>query len=233
LSGLDESLPAVRQFAVAIRPGLHGAPAQLTRVSAGVKELAALVEPVERKRVLGALQTTFEDLPTLISRLAGLFPVTQPLTECLNSHVTPLLNEKVPDGALSTNRPVWQDFAHTLVGLAGVSQNFDGNGYNLRYDAGIGAAGFSTEAIPGIGQIFALAPPALQSRPVWLGRGVKPAFRPDAACNDQPIPSLTSATRAVRLHQVSRKRKLPHSTPGALRRLLDPARLRKILGGAK
>ncbi len=51
----------------------------------------------------------------------------------------PLFNAKVPDGALSSGRPVWQDFAHALVGLSSASQNFDGNGHALRYQFGLGA----------------------------------------------------------------------------------------------
>jgi hypothetical protein len=230
LTEVDATLPSLVRFARALQPGLRGAPRTLAQISRAVAELAAVVTPRERARVLKALSITFDSLPTLVNRLAGLFPVTKPLTECLSTHVTPILTAKVPDGALSTNRPVWQDFAHTLVGLSSLSQNFDANGYNVRYDAGLGLAGFSSQAIPGLGQILSSAPPLLQSRPIWLGRGVKPAFRPDAPCADQPVPSLESKTRTVRTTRVARSSSPPpRVSVGGLKRLLDPARLRKIV----
>jgi virulence factor Mce-like protein len=229
LTGLDSALPSVVRFSRAIEPGVRTAPRALRNISAAVTELGALVAPEERTRVLRALKVTFDDLPTLVDRLAGLFPVTRPLTECLARNVTPILTSKVDDGALSTGQPVWQEFAHSLVGLAGISQNFDANGFALRYDAGMGAAGFSTEAIPGVGQVAGALPPVLRSRPVWLGRGVKPAFRPDERCTDQPVPDLSSETLTVRTHRVARGRKAPRITAAGLKKLLEPKRLRKAL----
>ena len=40
---------------------------------------------------------------------------------------------KLDDGALSSGRPVWQDFLHGLVGLTSSSQSFDANGLWMRY----------------------------------------------------------------------------------------------------
>jgi virulence factor Mce-like protein len=231
LRGVDGTLPALATFARAVRPGLEGAPAQLRQISAAVGDLATLVSPAERRRLVSALQTTFEDLPSLINRLATLFPVTAPLTACLGSHVVPALNATIPDGTHTTGQPVWQELAHALVGFSGLSQNFDGNGFAVRYGAGLTPAGISLDTIPGLGQIVSNAPTGLQSRPVWLGSGKAPAYRPDAKCSDQPQGDFSSATRTVRAD--SRKAAArPRITEKGLRKLLAPTRVKKLLGVA-
>lgn len=194
LTDADAMLPDLARFARAATPGLRGAPAQLRSISAAVSDLAKLVAPAERKRALAALGVTFRDLPTLIDRLSALFPITQPLSECLSTHIVPNFSATVPDGNLSTDRPVWQDFAHSLVGLAGQAQNFDANGYSMRYQGGTSPGGFTSEGIPGLGQVTSASEPILGSRPVWLGPGVDPQFHPEVPCTSQPLPDLHSAT---------------------------------------
>jgi hypothetical protein len=96
----------------------------------------------------------------------------------------------VPDDALSTGRPVWQDFAHALVGLASASQNFDGNGHDLRYQLGTGDDTLSTTNVGGLGTLFATAPSALRSRPQPRPDRRLPPFRDDQRCSTQPPVNL-------------------------------------------
>lgn len=228
LDGVDRTLPSIRRFATAIRPGFDDAPQQLRQISTAVRQLGSLVAPGQRDRVLGALRTTFEDLPNLVSGLGALFPVTRPVVSCLGTHITPTLQAEVPDGKLSTGQPAWLELAHALVGFSSISQNFDGNGYQVRYGAGISPDGVSLSDAPGIGPIVANGPKVLGSRPSWFGAGVAPEYRPDAKCADQPVPDLSATTRTVRSRQVRVQRaRLGES---ALRKLLQPQRLRRALG---
>ena len=194
LSDADAMLPALRGFARAATPALPAAPAQLREISAAVAELSTLVSPAERQRAVTALSITFRDLPTLINRLSSLFPITQPLTECLLTHLVPTFEAQIPDGDLSSGRPVWQDFAHSMVGLAGNAQDFDANGFAMRYQGGTSLGGLTAQGIPGLGQVASNSQPILGSRPVWLGPGNDPQFHPEAACTQQPLPDLHSQT---------------------------------------
>lgn len=227
LDGVDATLPAVRRFAVALRPGLHGAPAQLRQINRAVRDLGALVAPAERDHLLGALRTTFEDLPGLIRQLGSLFPVTRPVTACLGSHIVPMLDAKVPDGALSTGQPAWQEFGHALVGFSSISQNFDGNGYQVRYGAGLGPDGVTLSG-SAAGQLVANGPKVLGSRPAWYGPGVAPEYRPDAKCADQPLPDLAATTRTVPSRRVAVRP--ARFSAAQVRRLLAPGRVRHALG---
>ena len=147
LRSLDRALPALERAGRHVGPALPIAPRAFRETAAAMRSLGRLAAPRRRARTVLALETAFRDLPILVGQLARTFPETKPLSDCLSSHVLPLFNAKVPDGALSSGRPVWQDFVHALVGLSSASQNFDGNGHNLRYQLGLGEQTLGT--LPG------------------------------------------------------------------------------------
>jgi len=102
-----------------------------------------------------------------------------------------VLEREVPDGELSTGRPVWQDFAHMLVGRSSASQNFDGNGYALRYQIGLGRQTLSTANLPVLGPLTSLGAPAnLRSRPLPRADRKPPPVTSSEPCSSQPVPSL-------------------------------------------
>jgi ABC-type transporter Mla subunit MlaD len=205
LAAVDRALPPVVNLGVALDPSLKVAPPLLDAVTKSVNQLEAIVEPMERTRLLDALYNTFTGFPMTLSQLGNLFPITKGVTDCLRTHVTPILNQTVPDGSLSSGRPVWQDFVHLLSGLSGAVQNFDANGYWIRLISSVGLNGISIGTIPGLGQILGATPGSsgIQgARPQWVGDLSSAAFRPDVACSSQPVPSLASATAAADLHHV-------------------------------
>jgi len=230
LAGVEASLPTLRSFSRALRPALPGAPQQVRAIRAALAELATLVDASQRKRVVGALQTTFQDLPELVQRLGNLLPVARPFLQCAQTRVVPILSSKVPDGEHTTGQPAYMEFAHALVGFSGVSQNFDGNGPLTRYDSGLSTNSVSLGAIPGIGDVLSAGPSTMKARPVWLGSGVEPKFDPAAKCTDQALPSLESETRtAVATPARATRDKVTRKEL----RSFTHKRVRKILGAAK
>jgi hypothetical protein len=182
------------------------------------------VEPRARGQLLTLLRLSLTDLPTFEQRLAGLFRVTKGVTDCTTDRVLPALYSTVDDGALSTGKPVWQDFLHGLVGLASASQNFDANGPAIRYLFSNGPTVVSTGELPGVGPLFGrTGDQILGSRPVWLGPGVKPPFRPDQNCAEQAFPNLSARSS---LHAATTTTNVP--TRASRTRLL-----RDILGAGK
>lgn len=192
LDALDAALPVLARVARAARPAVAVAPAALARTGAALDELARLVAPRERARTVRALRTTFVDLPRLVVRLGVLFPTVAEISRCLSSQIVPVLQARISDGELSTGQPVWQEFAHSLVGLASADQNFDADGFAVRYLFGGGSEGFSTDALPGIGVLRGSAPEPLRSRPVRPADGEPPPIRRDVPCSSQPLPDLTA-----------------------------------------
>lgn len=195
LTSLDRVLPKLSRFSRTLDPGLVAAPPLLRQLSESVVAFGAIVEPRQRVRVVAALRAAFVDFPDLLTNLTSLVSVVKPVTDCVNTHVTPILNSKLDDGALSTGDPVWQDLAHALPGIASAAQNFDGNGYAVRYQLGVNNQSVSTGSIPGLGTLTGNQPgssPIAGARPVWVGRLKSSDFRPDAPCSEQPLPNLTA-----------------------------------------
>ncbi len=198
LSAIDHALPPTASLAVALDPSLKVAPPLVQAVTKTVKQLTAIVGPAERGNLLTALKSTFQDFPTTLEQLGSVFPITKGVTDCLRTHVTPVLGEVVPDASLSTGRPVWQDFVHLLTGLSSAVQNFDGNGYWIRLINSSGENELSLGSVPGLGQILGLSSSGNSgvegARPKWVGDLNSADFRPDVSCSSQPVPSLSSAT---------------------------------------
>ncbi|HWE32627.1 MAG TPA: MlaD family protein [Solirubrobacteraceae bacterium] len=227
LASIDRALPPLTALSKTLDPALRVAPPLITRVDTAVGQLGALVAPAERTKLLAALRGVFVALPSLVQRLGGLFPVLKPVTDCVRTHIAPILLAKVPDGSLSTGQPVWQEFAHALVGLSGATQNFDANGYTLRILIGVGAETI-TAVLPGLGKVIGTLPGAgaiLGARPQWVGDLTANVFHPEAPCASQPLPNLGSATAApdfVATAPVTR----PTLTQRAFDRLLSELRRR-------
>lgn len=188
----DAALPETHRALVSLSRALPEAPSSLDRTLTAMSELNALVAPGAREVTVGSLATVFRDLPILTGRLAGMFPSAKQLSDCLRTHIIPTMQAQAPDGALSTGRPVWQDFVHALVGLAGASQDFDGNGFNARYMFGTGPELISTQDLPRVGKLIGSIGAPLNSRPIPLGGGRVPPLRSDVSCSDQPVPKLAT-----------------------------------------
>ncbi len=207
LRAVDASLPPVNAFAGALAPSLRQAPPLIDGVTGAVRELAAVVAPASRAGLLSSLNATFAEFPSLLSELATAFPITKQLSDCVQTHLMPVLTKTVPDGPLSTGHPVWQDFVHFLPGLAGATASFDGNGPYTRALVGAGTdsvTGGTIGTVPVLGQIVGAAPPGdsslLGARPAWVGDLTPADFRPDARCSAQQVPSLAAPAATPDLH---------------------------------
>jgi phospholipid/cholesterol/gamma-HCH transport system substrate-binding protein len=198
LRAVDAALDPVATLAHTLAPSLQVAPPELDRLTSTTQQLAIALSPARRGPLVTSLRATFQELPAILTQLARAFPIGKQITDCLQTHLVPVLNEQVPDGSLSTGRPVWQDFDHFLGGVAGASASFDANGPYTRFLAGAGTNTLSGTF--GGRQLVASAPPGgtgLQgARPQWVGTLTPAAFRPDVPCTSQKLPSLASATAA-------------------------------------
>jgi phospholipid/cholesterol/gamma-HCH transport system substrate-binding protein len=191
LTAVDRALPPTTRLATALDPSLKVAPPLVDGLTKAVGELAAVVAPAERGRLIETLKTTFVEFPSTLRQLGTAFPVTRAVTDCLRTHLTPVLTSQVPDGSLSTGKPVWQDFVHFIVGLSSAIQNFDGNGYAIRSILGTGTNSAS------LGQLLSSGAsiPGIQgSSPHWVGDLTPSDYRPDASCSSQPVINLANTT---------------------------------------
>jgi phospholipid/cholesterol/gamma-HCH transport system substrate-binding protein len=191
LRTIDASLPAVARFAGVLRPALHAAPAPLRAADRLVGQLGAISKRRELPALLDELGPTAQRLPALERQIAAsLAPLISEINGCLGHNVVPALEQKVDDGPLSTNAPVWLDFLHLLTALAGASPNFDGNGTTIRL--GLTESELAlTGTLPNIGQVIGRG--QIEGlNPAALAPGATPPWRPDAPCSDSGLPDLNA-----------------------------------------
>jgi virulence factor Mce-like protein len=217
MRSVDAALPVVERSTRQLTPAMRVAPRAFRRATALMRELGGLAAPSRRARTLTALETSLRDLPTSVQRLTELFPAVKPLTDCLSSHVV----------------PVWQDFAHYLVGLSSASQGFDGNGYHQRYQFGLDGSTVSTERLPGIGSLVGTAPSDLRSRPLPRPDRTPPPQQPDVDCRTQPVPKLATpdGPSGMSPQRTGREGKPIELTMENLKRILSDENVARSLKG--
>jgi virulence factor Mce-like protein len=229
LSAVDRALPPLAKLGTALDPALKLAPPILDDVTSAVRQLQTIVSPAERTRLLTSLKATFEQFPTLLTQLGQAFPITKQVTDCLTSHITPILTSTVPDGILSTGRPVWQDFVHFLPGVAGASADFDANGPYTRVLVGAGTQTLEgLSYVPGIGQLVGSEVPGggtvQGARPAWVGTLKPSVFRPDVPCSSDAVPSLAAPAAASDLAAAHTSAPAPLTSSTGLKALIAAAR---------
>jgi phospholipid/cholesterol/gamma-HCH transport system substrate-binding protein len=234
LAAFRSALPPLAKVSAAVLPAMRIAPRVLDETSAFLTQLAGLSSPRELRGLVDKLAPTIRGFPAFEQRLNTLFGLVEAGTDCVEQRLLPAINEKVPDGALSSGRSAFQDLVHGLVGLASASQDFDGNGPWIRY---LAAAGTETVSLGSLtnGLVGNSNQPITGSRPVWLGPLDDSVYRPDVSCTTQTPPDLTArASSAQATRAVSSYRALGHARPAAqgnLRALLrDPVKALKGLG---
>lgn len=222
LTAIDRGLPPARALARDLRPALRIAPPVLRGAVGLVDQLERATRPAELPRLLRNLRPALTTLPSLEARLTTLFPLVDPVTDCVRERALPVLTAKVDDGALSTGRPVWQDLAHGLVGLNSAAQNFDANGSTVRYLFSSGSDTLQLGSVPGLGTLVGSGAQEITGvRPRWNGPGKTTPFRPDAVCRDQAPPNLaaeSSPTTATFRKGGTRSRKV---TPAKFRQAIE------------
>jgi virulence factor Mce-like protein len=240
LRALDAGLVRLEDFSPMLRPALQAAPGALRSGTAMLEQLRGLVGPGELPALLGQTAPVTAALPGLEAELGRLLPHLTAVGRCTARNIVPTLNEKVPDGALSTSRPAWQDMLHMAAALTGTSPGFDGNGGTLRLGVAQGPNAISA-SLPGVGPLLSSAN-VEGVRPTWLGVGVAPQFRPEVPCTSQTLPDLSKRDRPG-LPEGFRAIAPPSPTAAQqdrrmrITRLLfgsdaDRARLVRMLGGA-
>lgn len=109
LRAVDRVLPPARRFTAAARPALRRSPPVLDDLNAGLAQALGLLGPRELPRLLALLRPSVVRLPAATQQLTGLLKLVTPVTQCVETRALPVLNAQVPDGALSSGTPLWQE----------------------------------------------------------------------------------------------------------------------------
>ena len=193
LNSLNAAFPSTRAFAREILPGVRETPATIDASFPWIAQARKLLSQDELRGLVQDLSPTTKDLAAVTDATIDLLPQADLVAKCATNVILPTGDIKISDGALTTGKENYKEFWYTMVGLAGESQNFDGNGQYVRFQPGGGDQTFSTGIIPAIGDRLygnGAAKP-IGTRPEFPSK--RPPYKPEEPCYQQKIPDLNAA----------------------------------------
>jgi len=194
LTHLNASFPNTRAFATEILPGVRETPATIDAALPWIAQAHKLVGPAELGGLTQELKPTTVDLAKLVDGSLTALPQADLVSQCITHTILPTGDVKIQDGQFTSNEENYKEFWYSMVGLAGESQNFDGNGHYVRFAVGGGSQTVSTGKYGGANgaQLFGrVNDPPLGTRPAYPGK--RQPYNHTAACKDQKLPDLNAA----------------------------------------
>jgi phospholipid/cholesterol/gamma-HCH transport system substrate-binding protein len=192
LDKLNAAFPPTRAWALEMIPGVRETPATIKAAFPWIAQTRALLQPAELQGLVDELQPAVDEFAQFTKAQLQLLPAVDLFDRCQLNVILPTGDARIDDGAFTTGLRNYQEFFQTTVGLAGESQNFDGNGSYTRFMAGGGGYPVQTDyAQQQKSPLFGAATrPPIGTRPA---RGGKPPYKPNAPCYKQSPPDLNSA----------------------------------------
>lgn len=192
LTSLNASLPALRGFAIASRPGLNELPRTIRVTRPFLRQLQQLLT----QRELGGLSTIIRQTTPSAAKSAAatlaLLPQLRNFGLCVADTLSPTGDQVIEDGAFSNGQPAHREAFYAAVSAAGGSNMLDGNGAYARIQGGGGPVTVkmndpgesSVENQTQYGRLFS-AP--LGTTPLAPGT---PPIVSDQLCSEQQLPDL-------------------------------------------
>jgi phospholipid/cholesterol/gamma-HCH transport system substrate-binding protein len=138
LRSLNAALPQLAGFARDIIPGVKETQPTIAAVTPWIAQAQRLFAPSELGGLLHALRPAINSFAIATNESFDLFKQTNLTSRCFNEVILPSGNVVLNDGPLSTGVQNYKEFWYTVVGLAGESQDFEGNGSYTRTATGGG-----------------------------------------------------------------------------------------------
>jgi virulence factor Mce-like protein len=194
LTHLNASFPNTRAFAKEILPGVRETPATIDAARPWIAQARKLVSPAELGGLAKELKPATVDLAKLVNGTLSALPQADLVAQCVTHTILPTGDVKIQDGQFTSNVENYKEFWYSMVGLAGESQNFDGNGHYVRFATGGGSQSISTGKYGGANgaELYSnVNEPPLGTRPAYPGK--RSPYNHTANCKDQTLPDLNGA----------------------------------------
>jgi phospholipid/cholesterol/gamma-HCH transport system substrate-binding protein len=195
LVSLNDSFPATRTFALELVPGVEQTQPTIDAAEPWIAQATPLLGKKELGGLLQDLQPATASLALVTATGVPVFQQGDLLSKCQTNVFLPAGDVKIQDGAFTTGKENYKEFAYGLVGLAGEGQGRDGNGQYVRFQTGGGSYPFTTlpYGTNPVGEKNygnAVAPPQ-GTRPPYPNK--LPPKVHDQPCYKQPVPDLNAA----------------------------------------
>jgi ABC-type transporter Mla subunit MlaD len=195
LASLEASFQPTQEFAHAIVPGVRTTNATVSATLPWIEQVRLSLAPTELGGVAKGLVAAAPSLAKLTSEQAAFYKQTELFNKCLINVMIPAGNTKLQDGSSSSGVESYKEFWYALTGLAGIGQNFDGNGTFTHFL--LGSGGPSVRSAPasllgtnvkGLRLLANASLPPLGTRPAFPSS--EPAYQPLVPCYKQTVPDF-------------------------------------------
>jgi phospholipid/cholesterol/gamma-HCH transport system substrate-binding protein len=191
LDELNAAFPSTRAWALEMIPGVRETPATIDAAFPWIRQTRALLGPDELQGLVDDLRPAVDDFARFTEGQIQLLPAIDLFNRCQLEVILPTQEGRIDDGPLTTGLRNYEEFFQTTVGLAGESQNFDGNGSYTRFASAGGYVPVRTGSVGSEGPLHgSAAAPPLGTRPA---RAPKPPYRSNVACHTQQPPDVNAA----------------------------------------
>ena len=196
-SALDASFAPTQAFARDLTPSIKYLGATIKVATPWLQQLTKLTSPDALGGLLQILTPAVADTAVAVKATTPLIANAATLSKCFSKVLVPTGDEKITvDSSPPNGLSVYQQLYQSAVGLAGATQNFDGNGRYVRATVGGGATQLQTQALSSSGALYGNAVlPVLGTFPSWPSAGRAPALKSSVPCYTQSPPNLNSARR--------------------------------------
>jgi hypothetical protein len=196
LGPLQASFGPTQEFAKLLTPSVEQTAPTITAGLPWLAQSEQLLSPSELGALLNYLTPAVQGTASTLNSSKALLNGSNQLAKCFVHTVIPTGNERVSDPPLTTGLQLYQELFQSAVGLAGIGQNFDGNGRYVRSAAGGGSDRVATASLPGGGPLYGNAVfPSLATRPANPGK--QPPLVRNIPCFKNAPPDLNAAQTGV------------------------------------
>jgi len=192
--------PTVRKFSLELIPGVQQTQSTIKAAFPWIEQVQASTAPNELGGVAKGLREAAPSIAQLFVPQAAFVKQTDLFAKCLSNVFYPAGNTKLQDGAATSGVEAYREFWYATVGVAGFSQNFDGNGPFDRFMINTGSDTLVTPPVTVIGasqggrklQLLAhTSQPPLGTSPAFPA--TEPQYKPLVPCNTQAPPNLNGS----------------------------------------
>jgi phospholipid/cholesterol/gamma-HCH transport system substrate-binding protein len=195
-----EALPPTTEFVRRFIPVVRETPATIDAAGPFLTQFTALVSRNELGGLLRDLRPMTASFAKVVSKSVDFNRQTDALSRCFSDVVLPAGDVVLNDGSSSSGVPNYKEFWYSVVGFAGESQNFDGNGQYTRVQTGGGSNVVKSGKLPNRpapdATLFgnSIATP-LGTRPTRPSK--KPPYKPNVPCYKNLKPDLNGPAAAA------------------------------------
>ncbi|HWE59450.1 MAG TPA: MlaD family protein [Solirubrobacteraceae bacterium] len=196
-NALDASFAPTEGFARDLIPSIKQLGATVTVGTPWLQQLAKLSSEGELGGLLKSLTPAVDNTAVAVKHTTPLINGAATLSECFTNVLVPTGDEKITaDSSPPAGLSVYQQLFESAVGLAGSTQNLDGNGHYVRATVGGGANQIQTQTLSGAGALYGNSVlPVLGTFPSFPSTGAAPALKSTVPCYTQSAPNLNGASK--------------------------------------